>query len=130
MFLDTSGLFCVFHQDEVQHGEAERLFRVARARLTHSYVLAEFVALCQARRLNRAASLAFARATLDNPTLEIVWVSQDMHRVALTYLQSRLDKSYSLCDAVSFLLMYERGMVEALTTDHHFDQAGLRRLLI
>ena len=41
----------------------------------------------------------------------------------------RFDKNYSLCDAVSFILMRRRGLYEALTTDHHFEQEGFRRLL-
>ncbi len=35
-------------------------------------------------------------------------------------LTARMDKTYSLCDAVSFILMRERGLSEALTTDKHF----------
>lgn len=42
---------------------------------------------------------------------------------------ARLDKSYSLCDAISFLVMRQRGLSEALTTDHHFEQEGFVRLL-
>jgi predicted nucleic acid-binding protein len=44
-------------------------------------------------------------------------------------LQMQIDKTYSLCDAVSFILMQQRGITDALTTDRHFDQAGFRRLL-
>lgn len=47
----------------------------------------------------------------------------------MRFLQGRLDKSYSLCDAVSFLLMREGAITEALTTDRHFDQEGFVRLL-
>ena len=63
------------------------------------------------------------------PQLEVVWVDKDRHTDALAMLQTQLDKSYSLCDAISFLLMRERGVEEALTTDRHFEQAGFRRLL-
>jgi predicted nucleic acid-binding protein len=47
----------------------------------------------------------------------------------MALLVARPDKAYSLCDAVSFVLMRRRGLVEALTTDRHFEQEGFRRLL-
>ena len=44
-------------------------------------------------------------------------------------LENRLDKNYSLCDAVSFVVMRERGFIEALTTDKHFEQENFIKLL-
>lgn len=44
-------------------------------------------------------------------------------------LKTRSDKTYSLCDAASFILMREYEIVEALTTDKHFEQEGFVRLL-
>jgi uncharacterized protein len=52
-----------------------------------------------------------------------------MHRAALELLMLRQDKTYSLCDAVSFVLMGQRKVSEALTTDRHFEQEGFLRLL-
>ncbi|WP_455390418.1 hypothetical protein [Oscillatoria salina] len=52
-----------------------------------------------------------------------------MHREAIALLMARQDKTYFLCDAVSFVLMQKRGITEALTTDRHFEQEGFRRLL-
>jgi len=65
----------------------------------------------------------------DDDELEVSWVDEELHREALALLRHRPDKDWSLCDAVSVLLMGRRGMMDALTTDHHFEQAGLRRLL-
>ncbi len=129
MLVDTSGLFCCHHASERQHADATTLFKNASLRLSHSYVLAEFIPLCRARGLNVTAALAFAADLLDNPLVEIVWVDEDLHRAALAFLQQRLDKAYSLCDAVSFVLMRARGITEALTTDSHFEQEGFVRLL-
>jgi predicted nucleic acid-binding protein len=63
------------------------------------------------------------------PLVDIIWVDEALTRAAFTLLHAQPDKTYSVCDAVSFLLMRERGLTEALTTDHHFAQAGFRPLL-
>ncbi len=70
-----------------------------------------------------------SHTVINDPRIEVVWVTRDLHLAALDLLAARLDKSYSLCDAVSFVLMRERGVGEALTTDRHFEQEGLTRLL-
>jgi len=44
-------------------------------------------------------------------------------------MRERADKNYSLCDAASFVVMQQRGIVESLTTDKHFRQEGFIRLL-
>jgi len=129
MLLDTSGLLCLFHRAEPFHEEACRSYRAARGRLTHGHVLAEFVALAQARRLPRPAALVFVADLTTNPDIETVWVDEALHDRALALLQARPDKTYSLCDAVSFVLMRERAIGEALTTDRHFEQEGFRKLL-
>lgn len=129
MLLDTAGLLSYFDVADARHADAVTFFRAAALRLTHSYVLAEFVPLCQARRLNRRSALFFVADLLDNPQVEVVWVDEFLHRAALSLLQSRLDKTYSLCDAVSFVLMRRYGIIDALTTDRHFEQEGFVRLL-
>jgi len=48
----------------------------------------------------------------------------------MALLLARQDKTYSLCDAVSFVLMRRRHLTEAWTTDRHFEQEGFQRLLI
>jgi predicted nucleic acid-binding protein len=130
MLLDTSGLLCFLDRRDHRHNEARTFFAAASTRLTHSYVLAEFVPLCLSRNLPRATTLAFSRHLLNSPDVTLICVDTALHDAALTLLETQLDKTYSLCDAVSFLLMRERGLTEALTTDHHFEQAGFRRLLV
>ena len=59
-----------------------------------------------------------------------MWVDKTLHLEALDLLFARPDKTYSLCDAVSFVLIRRRGIFSALTTDHHFEQEGFQRLLM
>jgi predicted nucleic acid-binding protein len=42
---------------------------------------------------------------------------------------ARTDKSWSLTDCISFVVMEREGITEALTGDRHFEQAGFRILL-
>jgi uncharacterized protein len=129
MLLDTSGLLCLHHAAELQHAAAVTFFDAARSRLTHGCVLAEFVALAHARGLPRTEALAFVADLQDSPEVTVIYVDELLHREALNLLQERADKAWSLCDAVSVVLMQEYGLSEALTTDHHFEQAGFARLL-
>jgi predicted nucleic acid-binding protein len=85
--------------------------------------------LALVRGLPRRETIAFTTALLDHPQVEVVLVDEPLHRDAMHLLEIRIDKRYSLCDAVSFLLMRQRQMTDALTTDHHFEQEGLVRLL-
>jgi len=129
MLLDTSGLLCLHHKAEPFHDEACQAYKAAQIRLTHSYVLAEYVALGHARRLPRPKVLSFIADLVADPDIETAWVDRALHQKAMDLLQARPDKSYSLCDAVSFVLMRDRKINEALTTDHHFEQEGFRKLL-
>ena len=129
MLLDTSGLRCLHNRAEPLHIHMRTLYHAAGMRVTHIYVLVESVALAYARRLPRMAALTFVSDLVENPDIATVWVDEALHREAMALLLGRPDKTYSLCDAVSFILMRQRGIPEALTTDRHFEQEGFQRLL-
>jgi predicted nucleic acid-binding protein len=129
MLLDTSGLLCLHFKTEPLHTQACNAYKKSVIRLTHSYIISEYVALANARRLPRQFVLDFVVDLLDNPDIETIWVDEQLHRAAVELLTLRQDKTYSLCDLVSFVLMQQRGITEALTTDRHFEQEGFTRLL-
>ncbi len=129
MLLDTSGLLCLHYKTEPLHTQARTEYKKAIIRLTHSYIIAEYVALANARRFPRSSVLSFIVDLLDNLDIETVWIDEQLHRDAVRLLTLRTDKTYSLCDSVSFVLMNQRGITEALTTDRHFEQEGFVRLL-
>ncbi len=129
MLLDTSGLLCLQFLTEPFHTQACTEYQKATNRLTHNYIIAEYVALANARRFSRSSVLNFIVDLLSNPDIETVWIDESLNREAVELLIARPDKSYSLCDAVSFVLMRQRGITKALTTDRHFEQEGFVRLL-
>lgn len=129
MFLDTSGLLCLLSVREIHHQHAKELFTNSKASVSHTYVIAELIALATARGMPRKIVLEFITCLADVPEVELISVDKELHRQAMELLWNRLDKSYSLCDAVSFILMREKGISEALTTDHHFAQERFKNLL-
>lgn len=129
MLMDTSGFFALNSEKDRNHTPAKELYAKARLRITTNYILAEYVALAMVRGLPRQDVLSFSEESLLDETLEVVWVDEDLHTRAVELLKQRPDKTYSLCDAVSFVLMSERGITESLTTDRHFVQESFVRLL-
>ena len=129
MLIDTSGFLCFHEKEEPFHKKAVELYDSAKARLTTNYVLAEYTALAQVRGIARQKITEFSTRILETEEIEIVWVDESLHRQAVELIKERPDKNYSLCDAVSFVVMRMRDISEALTTDKHFEQEGFVRLL-
>ncbi|WP_287743365.1 PIN domain-containing protein [Microcystis sp. M169S2] len=76
ILLDNSGLLCYVYRDQPGHEEAVQLLDSAGKSITHSYVLAELVALAQVRRYPRLATLEFITDLLENPDIETVWIDE------------------------------------------------------
>lgn len=129
MLLDTSGLLILADSQEPQHIAAREFLAIATHVVTHNYVIDEFIALATRRGLPRIRVLEFVGVLEEVPEIEIIYVDRELHHAALNLLRQRLDKEWSLCDAVSFVLMERLNFSEAMTTDHHFEQAGFKRLL-
>lgn len=87
MVLDTSGLFRLFHVAERGHAEARTLFESAPWTLTHSYVLAEFVALANTRSADRRKALAFVDSLSGIANLRIIWVDDLTHEDGMKLLE-------------------------------------------
>ena len=129
MLLDTSGLFCLQYRDEPLHERACELYRKAIKPITHNYILTEYVVLATVRRFPRRVAIEYVADLANSPQIRTIWVDRTLHDEAIALLLARPDKTYSLCDAVSFVLMRRYGVEEALTTDRHFEQEGFLRQL-
>lgn len=134
LFVDTSGWACHFDGDQPQHTDATTFIGVCLAQggqlVTTNYVLTELVALFTSPlRVPRPTVVNYIETIKSSSRVEIVHVDPTLDADAWTLLKNRPDKEWSLVDCASFVVMQQRGLWEALTTDHHFEQAGFVRLL-
>ena len=60
----------------------------------------------------------------------VVTFQPELTESAVQLYQTRPDKSWSLTDCLSFVVMERRHLTEALTTDRHFEQAGMKVLML
>jgi predicted nucleic acid-binding protein len=64
-----------------------------------------------------------------DPDVDIVAPEVADWRRGVELYNHRPDKSWSLTDCISFAVMRQRGITDALTGDRHFEQAGFNALL-
>lgn len=134
LFVDTSGWIEIFGKSEPLHDKATEIFaRALKARrpiVTTNYIINEYLGTDGKRcHLSRKDLLNTVDRIIHSPDIEVVHIGEKSHSVAILLLRNRLDKEWSLVDATSFNLMDDRGIREALTTDHHFEQARFIKLL-
>ena len=133
VFVDTSGWANAFVNTEHYHTEASTLVKQWQQNnqrvITTNYVLSELISLFARIGVPRARGLKYIETLRSVDWIEIVHVDEALDRKAWKLLENRLDKQWSLVDAVSFVVMQERNLTEALTADHHFEQAGFVCLL-
>lgn len=79
--------------------------------------------------LVRAAAVEMVQAITNNSQVTVISQSKRTFSRSLAFYKARPDKGYSLTDCGSMLLMRERRLSEALTTDRHFEQEGFIALL-
>lgn len=81
------------------------------------------------RERYRSAAVRLLEALEADPNVGIVPLTESLYTQAVALFRERPDKESGLTDCVSFVVMKERRIASALTTDDHFAQAGYRVLL-
>jgi predicted nucleic acid-binding protein len=126
---DTSFYVAILNPSDALHTAACAWSR----KKSLTVVVTEFVLvelgnfLTQGQRRARLAGLVhFLR---NNPQTIVVPASTALFDAGLNLYARRADKNWSLTDCISFAVMAKRGLTEALTADHHFEQAGFEMLL-
>lgn len=132
VFVDSAAWIALLHRGDGLHARTIEVYRQliadGRRLLTTSLVLVEVAsAFAAPARRNLAAQLEerYHRTEIG----ELVWIDEDLYRRGWELYRARPDKEWSLVDCTSFVVMHERAISEALTSDHHFEQASFTKLL-
>lgn len=132
LFVDTSGFFALLAQRDPKHQAARRILRRAktdkRRLVTTDYVLDETATLLKARGEARLVEPLFERV-FQSDACRVQWTDEERFTGLRAMFLKHGDKAWSFTDCLSFLVMKELALREALTTDQHFEQAGFVALL-
>ena len=130
VFADTGYWLALLHPKDPLRSKAQSISAsLGQVRIiTSEMVLDELLAGLSAPPV-RATAVNAVNSVLANPNVEVVPQTSLQFREAFDLYKNRMDKEWSLTDCSSFNLMKERGIVEALAHDEHFEQAGFVALL-
>jgi hypothetical protein len=96
--------------------------------VTTAWVLTELASALSNRSL-RVHFLRTLEKPRSNPTVVIIEPDSALFEAGIALFAARDDKDWTLTDCISFVVMEQRGISDALTGDRHFRQAGFQTLL-
>jgi hypothetical protein len=129
VFADTFYFLALINRSDQYHAKTIAIAQTFQSDIvTTEWVLVEF-ANALARSGCRAQVAAMIRDLTQDPRVSIVEASTSIFRRGLRLYQDRADKTWSLTDCISFAVMRDLSLRDALTGDRHFEQAGFTALL-
>ncbi len=132
VFIDTSGWIAILNADDQFHAQAvERLRQFGSAGyplITTDWVLAE-TGNGLARVAARSQFVRAVKRFMQSASGRLIRVDEELFQRSLELYAQVTDKTWGLVDCASFIVMRDENMLDALSTDRHFQQAGFRCLL-
>lgn len=130
MLLDTVFIQALLNARNKYHAAARALLPRVKAAERVWVTEAVFLEVAAAlSAVNRAGAAAFIRQCYQTANITVVSTDTPLLNRALDLYAARADKTWSLTDCLSFVVMQDEGVTEALTADHHFAQAGFLPLI-
>jgi len=132
VFLDTSFAVAITVSTDRYHEAAVRLareLRDSRVVLVTTHVILAEIGDSFSRPPYREAATQLLRALQRDPHVLVLPVDSELFARGHQLFVDRPDKTWGLTDCISFALMQERDIRDALTADQHFEQAGFVALL-
>jgi predicted nucleic acid-binding protein len=129
VFADTSYFIAMIVPNDALHDRAKAVSAEPLLLVTTGFVLTELAAYLS-DPANRELFNALLERARSSPSFEFVPTTSELFDAGAELYAQRSDKSWSLVDCISFIVMERGQLTEALTGDHHFQQAGFKALLI
>jgi uncharacterized protein len=130
VFADTSYFLALVSPRDALHARALALGEIlAEPVVTSAWVIQE-LADALAAPPSRSGFLHVLDTLVADPNTTIIEPEKSLWRRGLVLYRARPDRRWTLTDCLSFEIMRERGITRALTSDHCFEQAGFRALLM
>jgi predicted nucleic acid-binding protein len=132
VFLDTAYAIALSVESDEHHARAVELaeqLETEKTRLITTRAVLLEIGNALSKKRYRQAAVELLDALEQDLQVEIVVLSEELYERAFELFRNRPDKDWGLIDCVSFVVMKEYGLTEALTTDEHFEQAGFRPLI-
>ena len=129
VFADTFYYIAFLSPSDEEHKQAKAFTQNYSGKMvTTEWVLTE-LADGLAAAVTRQRCVAFIDWLRRDEDVIIVPATSGLFSAGLTLYRERDDKKWSLTDCISFVVMERERITEALTGDHHFQQAGFTTLL-
>lgn len=128
-FIDTVYILALLNPRDQWHRKAIQLSKIHRAPLLTSHAVLTEVADALAHHSQRAWACQAIEDLKADPDVQCVSVDSAIFAGAVRLYRERPDKDWSLTDCISFYIMRQEKVPEALTADVHFEQAGFRALM-
>ena len=129
IFADSFYFLALLRREDTAHARALAASQHRTERLvTTAWVLTELADALAVPAMREGFPRLLAALRAD-PACRIVPPTQELFDAGVALYSQRPDKAWSLTDCISFVVMREQGISEALTGDHHFEQAGFIALL-
>lgn len=129
IFADTSYFIALVISGDEHHEAAAAWARSSQQPLcTTEYVLIETGNFLSPIGWRRRFVDLYERLEADSDSL-VISASHSLLRRGVDLYASRSDHAWSLVDCISFVVMRDEGLTDALTFDKHFEQAGFASIL-
>ena len=130
VFADTFFYLALLNPRDACHQQATDISRMLTpSTVTTAWVMTE-VGDALAGPMQRSLFLDLLHGLHSDATVVMVPATQELFDRGVDLFGQRPDKEWSLTDCISFVVMEEHGLTEALTGDRHFEQAGFKVLLV